>query len=317
MQRFSGGRGQPEPISFALDASSVRYTVEHRAPSGGAPQCSLRTLGEPDLVGSGRATPETRAKESGRLATWDPETLMVPKVKQSLLRLAGRLGFHPWPIATPRRQRQAWFSVICLAALAYELVLIFAPRSAAWTDDEEVRIDEFGAGATVSQWVIPEFDGLNGITVSLRADQHVETAVRCELWRLEQPARAWTPISQWTELLAGYGRLEHRFRFPPLVESGGRTFRLDLRRAPGGRPIALALIAWRENVRPGSLRVDGTERWGDLVMRLHAANRYRTFLLKAKMPALLKHPAVILTILALYNWALITLAFYVVVIEDE
>jgi len=67
--------------------------------------------------------------------------------------------------------------------------------------------------------------------------------------------------------------------FPPINNSSGRQYRLDISapRTPPGQGIALAATS-DDSYPGGSLFVDGRERWGDLVFETQAARdtMYRT-----------------------------------------
>jgi hypothetical protein len=216
------------------------------------------------------------------------------------------------------RSRRTWFVLACVAIVVWEFDALFLERSTGSRVRKSTVVNEFGAGETVSQTFVSESDGLAGFTVWMRPDGAGEfaTEVRCELSWGE--GTDFVPVYRWTEWVRIAGPTAHTFRFPLVERSGGRTFRVDLRRL---RPVAgqLGLEASLDDAaRPGALYVDGREQWGDLRFKARLASRYRTFLVQAHgMPDLLRRSGVHLSLLALCNWALMTFAYYVVVEESS
>lgn len=217
--------------------------------------------------------------------------------------------------------RHLSFVIACAAALAvefYTLAVMPIGRTTA-RGREIVSIDDFRAGALVTQQFTPAADGLHAIRIQLQsaAPSPVQIA-----WRLlERKADKFVEpgaANHGTLSVPGFtGTQWVAIEFAPIAASAGVWYALELQvaglSAPGARQ-PLALVASRDRPLPlSALLVNGTERWGDLVFETRALSDTALGRLQAKvMPSLpgpLRHPAVIWAAILLFNALLIAAAF--------
>lgn len=209
------------------------------------------------------------------------------------------------------------FVGVCGLVFCWQIYALFVRQPGPTIGVPEANItvvEEFGAGATVDQTFTPEAAQLDGLTVWFVADAPGQVTVRCELAADEQ--QAFQPLYRWTEVVAVDGRTRRTFAFPPVARSYHRSMRFSL---AATTPTQIGIEASRsDELRPGFLRIDGREQWGDLHFRTRSATRFRAFTAVARdLPQPLRDARVALVLLAIYNWATMTFVYFMVVTNEE
>ena len=107
---------------------------------------------------------------------------------------------------------------------------------------------------------------------------------------------------------------------PHVDSSAGELFRLDLAmpQAPHGQ--GLRFEAGGPTYFEGKMEIGGRQEWGDLKFRTMADRTtvYRHFRhLKRSWPPVLQSGAVSILVLAIVNWAMATMLYYLVFAEDR
>jgi hypothetical protein len=172
-------------------------------------------------------------------------------------------------------------------------------------------VSQVAAGAVIRQTFVAPSDGLEAVTVYVRAGR-LERPARV-LVELQRPGRdIEVPLySRILEVPARGGPLA--LEFPPFAHSEGERFQLWMRLvAPTAGDVGLEAFTEGE-VHPGTLSVDGREQWADLKLRLTAESRYRAFLGRVKLTGWRGSPWLHMALLALYNWALITFTYGILI----
>lgn len=236
---------------------------------------------------------------------------MFDPVTSLLARLALRVR------ARVASRRLGWFSGACAVVLLVEAWLLFAPQTMVVSGSRPLVLGALGEGWRISQTFVAHADGLEALTLGFRASGATVAAdLTCEL--LMSTRGSFVELFRWTEHVEVRGRQVHTFSFPPVRMSRGTTYRFDLR-LPRPSAAGLALEAFSDDaLRPGRLSIDGRGQWGDLALTARAASRYRNFLAGAVgLPSVFRTTPLALVILALYNWAIIALIYFMVVADDN
>lgn len=183
-------------------------------------------------------------------------------------------------------------------------------------DANAIVIEAFGDGAAVGQTFVPMSERLDGLTVWFRSTEPRAATVRCEL--AGEVEQTFEPLYRWTEAVTVNGRTPHTFAFPPVEPSFGRPMRFTVALIESASaPVGIEASAG-DAMRPGVLLIDGREQWGDLCFRTRAATRFRALMAVAGgLPGPIRDPAIAFALLAIYNWAVMTFVYFMVVANVE
>ena len=162
--------------------------------------------------------------------------------------------------AAARRWAPAWIAAGVVLVIALRMPGVSLPASSAGLRRFQVDIN---SATSVSQTFLMTADGLEAIEVSTAATHPIATGnVRLELYDVTDGAS----FIHGTDVRAAdlVTAPVFRFEFPPIDDSAGQTYRVDLR--PSDLPPA-GVAVWAtkgERYRGGSMLINDRERWADL-----------------------------------------------------
>lgn len=172
------------------------------------------------------------------------------------------------------QRRHVVFATVLALGFAYEGYALFVePHGLAGSTARRTRqVGEVARGTAVGQTFLIDAEGLDGVAVRASpAGAAVQGEAVFELSRLVDGAgaasiyRVVRPAGEVVE--AGW----YWWRFPPLDDSRGSRYRLDISLPNTADGSGLVLEATVDNVyRGGALWVGEREQWGDLVFRTSA-----------------------------------------------
>jgi hypothetical protein len=238
---------------------------------------------------------------------------------------------------SPSRLTKLLFVALIGGALALEAGALFFHRTGvpAIARGERPRlIGEIAGQTVVTQTFRIDVDGFSGLV--LEASPYHETASGNVVFTVEEFPGGSLPtagsVGSTDTAPRAVRRVTHaatdvvaveafELSFEPIEQSGGRQYRLEVQApdAPAGQGIGL--WATRDQAyRGGLLAVGGVEQWGDLVLTGHATQatlwRRLEHALRAA-PAWLRSSWTLAVALVLYNWALVVIAWHVLLISLE
>lgn len=224
-----------------------------------------------------------------------------------------------------------------LALIAWEVAVEFLHETPVTTvqGEKPVAVDEFGAGALVSQTFLMPEAGLTAVDVRFSTDQPVTLLLRCELSRVDGlPSGAEIRIYEWSTTLKRVSGNEWRsITFPPIAASGRHEFAFRLQlvdvasagdRTQKSANASVALHRYKVALAASADKAGGGgEFWigdrrqtGSLSIRAFNGPRtaYQGFLVHVApmLPAPLVEP-VVLVVMLVYQWALLTLVYAVLI----
>lgn len=217
--------------------------------------------------------------------------------------------------------RQAMFFAACVVVLSYASYTLFLKRNGELVGSHGTKPTAvFLEGtAAIGQSFRAEADGLDSVEFRIgRMDSPLDADIQCELLRAE--GGAFRPVHRWVEHVAlPSSGGAHRFAFSPVRHSRGEVFRFIVRL--GGLARKIPIEASMDNAfDAGAMIVGEREEWGDLVFATGAmaSTSFGYFRMTAtQLPAVLRPPAVQLTLLALYVWAWLCLLYWLFVARPD
>ena len=220
-------------------------------------------------------------------------------------------------------------TVVCVAALALEIYLVFISRHGVFRIEGEDTYDltGFGSGAVVAHSFLMRGDGLNSVAVRLGSDARAQVKVQWTLWRgtADQP-RDMTLAFEGSEVIDL--RPGHQWKtvsFTRDASSRDRWYTIEVRSlaiaraepAPTGgadTPPQIVLVASHDNPeRGGVLWVNGVRQPGSLFMQAGRQGRtlHRRFVAEVEpnLPPLLRIRAVQWLLALASHWAFLVFAW--------
>ncbi len=237
------------------------------------------------------------------------------------------------------RRRRVLFVCVCLTAVLCEGWALFLREM------DQVRakgtkpfsLEDFGEGVPVAQTFLMVENGLDAVSLQFLTDSSATIRVVCELTQLwDHTSGAHRVLHRWTSVLEGISGTEWQtIGFPPVPFSRNWLYKFQIRLLDAshpGTPVGSAraattarrprvsLMAFADNaLADGSLFIAGREQLGDLSFAADGAGRtaYARFQLRAgpKLPVALGNPVVQFALLLLYNLALMTFAYSLLVVD--
>ena len=154
----------------------------------------------------------------------------------------------------------AWLMVGAVLVVALNVPNAWLP-----SDDLGFRrfhTPEITPSQVLSQTFLMTADGFHAIEVVARPTGPVSGAVRFELREDDLVYRADVPAADLVDSPS------YRLEFPPIPDSEGQEYRLDVSGSEANPPTGVALLATKGERYPGgTMLVDDRERWADLAFR--------------------------------------------------
>jgi hypothetical protein len=235
------------------------------------------------------------------------------------------------------RPREFWsrvgFWLLVLAAVSVEAATLFMPRSPLRTAGQRpFIIREFAAGVPIGETFRARSDGLESVDLRLWAERPTSLVLTCRLltWAgLAPPGSNWVPLYQFTmtrRLPAGES-WQH-FPFRPVYPSAGQIYQFQVQYVESqalegttpGSPAVGVMGSEDDSFKEGNLiagPVQIVDR--DLLFKARGASVYTEFRVRISplLPKPLRNRGLQLALLGLYNWALATFSFYMIVQAPE
>jgi hypothetical protein len=230
---------------------------------------------------------------------------------------------------------QAWpraaFFLVVAGSLSWQYVAFFQPPSAlriATAPSSVMR--EFATGQPVGETFRSPHDGLESIDLEFSSSARASVDLTCRLlgWannRISDGSGSWAAVYEWpVTLTLPAGRSVQHFGFKTITPSEGLVYQFQVQQRsvrpldsrPPGPPV-VGLMASAHDEFPDGNVIVGTQQIvdRDLHLEVHAANPYGMFRLATnpRLPTKLRNVSLQLVVLALFNAALMTFAYQIVI----